>query len=131
VGHLKKPISTLELFKVSLKILNSSDTHYNSSQKKAQTVNEFTHLDKPSVEKFLKQHSKSVLPIFDKARATNDLNTIGAFASTLLLLAQEYEISLLVKFSQKLLEKIELFDIETITTMMQEYNTKIKRLQNL
>jgi len=131
VGHLKKPISTLELFKVSLKILNSSDTHYNSSQKKAQTVNEFAHLDKPSVEKFLKQHSKSVLPIFDKARATNDLNTIGAFASTLLLLAQEYRISLLVKFSQKLLEKIELFDIETITTMMQEYNTKIKRLQNL
>ncbi|MDF1884149.1 response regulator, partial [Sulfurimonas sp. SAG-AH-194-C21] len=88
VGHLKKPISKVELFKISLKILNSSQTLNSSSQKKGQTKNEFLHLDKKSVEQFLLHHAKSVRPLFTQASSTNDLSTIGSFASTLLPLAQ-------------------------------------------
>ncbi|MDQ7067426.1 MAG: ATP-binding protein, partial [Sulfurimonas sp.] len=131
VGHLKKPISNIELFKVSLKVLNSSQLTHSTAEKKLQTQNEFRGLDKQNIENFLHQHSKVLLPLFTKAIATNDLNSIAVFAKTLLPIAQKYKISFLAKFSQELLEKIELFEIETITTMMQEYKVKIKRLQNL
>ncbi|MDF1878675.1 response regulator [Sulfurimonas sp. SAG-AH-194-C20] len=131
VGHLKKPISKMELFKVSLKVLNSSPRQDGFSSKKIQNKNEFIHLDKKAVEEFLLNHNKHVLPHFNKAIATNDLDVMATFAQTLQHLAQEYKINILVEFSQELLQKIELFDIETINSMMLEYKGQIKRLQNL
>ncbi|MDF1876729.1 response regulator [Sulfurimonas sp. SAG-AH-194-L11] len=131
VGHLKKPISKIELFKLSLKVLNSSESYSSLSSRKAQRKNEFVDLDKKNVEQFLLHHAKHVLPLFSKAVATNDLNTITTFTQTLLPLAQEYKINILVTFAKELLQKIELFDIETINSMMLTYKTTIKRLQNL
>jgi len=131
VGHLKKPISKVELFKISLKVLNSSLLLDTSLEDEFQTINNFSHLDKKSLEQFLSHHSKDVIPLFTQAVATNDLNMIASFSKTLLSLAQQYQISSLVAFSQELLQKIELFDIETINTMLAEYKEKIKRLQNL
>ncbi|HIP19833.1 MAG TPA: response regulator [Sulfurimonas sp.] len=131
VGHLKKPISKVELFKISLKVLNSSLSLDSSLEDESQTISDFSHLDKKSLEQFLSHHSKDVTPLFTQAVATNDLNMIASFSKTLFSLAQQYKISSLVAFSQELLQKIELFEIDTINTMMAEYKEKIKRLQNL
>ncbi len=129
VGYLKKPISKVELFKISLKILNSWSK--GSTQTLSHSNDEFLHLDKSSVKKFLIEHTQAVEPLFIQAIATNDLNSIASFAKSLLCLSQKYKIDNFVDFSQELLKKIELFDIEIINSMMLEYKVKIKQLQNL
>ncbi len=131
VGHLQKPISRMELFKIALKVLNSSMKYTNNILASVNSTDEFSNITKEMAQKFLHKHAKKALPLFNKAISTNDLNTISSFVQELSLIASECKITALIDFANVLLEKIELFDIESINSMMREYKTKIKRLQNL
>jgi len=131
VGHLKKPISKVELFKISMKELNSAHIVKTRTDKTILVDDEFVGLDKKEVKEFLMIHTKDIIKLYKKAIATNDLNTIKLFSQELLRLATLKNIKPLEFFAKELLEHIEHFEIDEINSMMSEYKNKIKSLQNL
>ena len=131
IGHLKKPISRVELFKVAVKELNSAHIVTTREHEVILIDDEFDKLDKEDVKEFLVLHSKEVSKLYSKAIATNDLNAIKLFSEELLKLAVAKNINPLRSFSSQLLEYIDIFAIDEINTMMGEYKSKINRLQSL
>lgn len=134
IGHLKKPISKVELFKISLKALNNSEL---TKKQSATTANLSVtpiveeKIDLKILKVFLEEHDKRVKELYQQAILTNDLNTIKEFSKELFKLSYTHKIDSLMNFSKELLSKIELFDIDTINIMMQEYKSKIEKLRNL
>jgi len=131
VGHLKKPLSKVELFKIAIKILNTSNQMQNGVKSTLENTNEFSNMKREEIKEFLQLHSKGVAQLFLKAVATNDLNSMKVFAGELATLAKKYNITPLVSYAQTLIENIDNFDIEAINSMMGEYKTKIKRLKSI
>ncbi len=131
VGHLKKPLSKVELFKIAIKILNTSNQMQNGVESTLENTNEFSNMKREEIKEFLQLHSKGVAQLFLKAVATNDLNSMKVFAGELATLAKKYNITPLVSYAQTLIENIDNFDIEAINSMMGEYKTKIKRLKSI
>jgi DNA-binding NarL/FixJ family response regulator len=127
-GHLKKPLSKAELFKVSLHVLKEKDTQ--SHELISEEEDSFENLQRSQVERFFQLTSKDLNRLYDKALNTNDLETIRQFAEELLSVSLECAIEDMVKFADKLLVKIELFEIDAINSMMQQYKRKVSRLKN-
>lgn len=130
-GHLKRPISKVELFKLSIKELNSSPLSVIAQLKKTTHKTSVEPLSKEQVKSFLIEHKKEIVGLFQNAQASNDLNAIKLFAQKLLSLSKKIKIKMLVSYSEDLLEHIEHFEIDEINSMMNEYKSKIKSLQSL
>ena len=130
VGHIKKPIVLSELFKVSIKVLNSS-AYMDIIGQMSDKSDDLYSLDINKVEEFLSIQAKKIKPLHEKAVLTNDLNVMKQFCSELLSEAKNYGIVPLVEYANIFLEKIELFDIETINTLIKEYDMAIEKLQRL
>jgi len=131
VGHLKTPLSRLELFKTSINVLNSSYSLPKSKYTMPEEVNEFKEVNREQAKLFLQEYSKNLAQLFSKALATNDLNHMKIFSQELLQLATKHNISPLILYAKELLNSIENFDIDAIDSMMNIYKTKIRRLQSL
>jgi len=131
VGYLKKPISKTELFKISLKVLNSQFRVSLSNSMNEKSPKEISSSDILKYTKFLEVHAKGVSSLYTKALATNDLNAMKIFAQELLKLSTKYELKEYIAYAKELLGFIELFDIDAINRMMSEYKSKLKRTQNL
>jgi len=133
VGHLKKPISLVELFKVTLRVFNDdevSKVEEIDQIKEKRTVSDFTY-DTQDIVAFLGDISKEIAPLYGEADMTNDLASIEKFAKALKTCSQKHNIEEMKDFAENLLEKISLFDIDMINSMMQEYQEKIESLKNL
>ncbi len=128
VGHLKKPISKVALFQISLKILNNAKQFATKVVKPSAS---YQNIDMKSLGLFFMEHDKKIAELYEKASKTNDLNAITLFAKELFKLSYQLKITPLTEYSKELLSKIELFDIDTIHIMMQEYNSKIESLRKL
>jgi hypothetical protein len=128
-GHLMRPISFAELFKTTLKAV--SFTEKNESKDVSVIVkendNEISNLQK---EAFLKDVDDSLEKLYSEAYKTNDLESIEAFANALYTTAKKHNLSSFEDFGKTLIQKIELFDIDAMHSMMQEYSEKIKLLKN-
>lgn len=129
-GHLKKPVSVRELFKLTLSALNFKD---NSSQEELVHSRDDNRIEyKPEdIKEFLADVSKNVDPLYIIADKTNDLGNIEKFAKRLQLSSSQNNIKSMKTFSDELVKKIALFDIEAIQRMMKEYQEKIQSLKNL
>jgi len=127
VGHLLKPIVNTALFKIVLQTLHSEkfDTVKLTNDDAAED-----NFDKEKIMAFLDANEISLKKLYDKALATNDLNTIRKFAQELLQASSQFQIQELNNFSKMLLEKIELFEIDAISDMLKLYNSKIKRYKS-
>jgi CheY-like chemotaxis protein len=127
-GHLKKPLSKSELFKVSLHVLKEKDTQ--SHQLISDEEEDFENIQRSQAERFFQLTAKNLNRLYDKALNTNDLETIKLFAEELLSISLDCAIEDMVKFADKLLVKIELFEIDAINSMMQQYRRKVSRLKD-
>jgi len=130
IGHLKRPISKVELFKLSIKELNSSSQSTIKKIKKS-LKSSTTSVESGDIDSFLEEHQREVVNLYHSAQSTNDLNEIKLFAQKLLTLSKEKGVESLVEFASSLLEHIEHFEIDEINSMMIEYKSKIKSLQSL
>ena len=129
VGHMKKPISKMDLFKITLKLLNSK--HYLNNSKKENMQNDFFNsIDKQRAQDFSILLEKSVNVLYEDAKKTNDLANIKSFAKILLEVSQQYKMQVFVDFANELLEKIDLFDIGAISNLMDEYKQLLASLQS-
>ncbi len=130
-GHLKKPLSKIELFKVVLRLFNSSyDEQQVQPQQQVQQKDRFSNMDDAKLEMFASYAQKHLMPLYNQVMQTNDLEVTKKFASSLEMLAKKFEIVLFTDLSQKLLEKIELFDVDGIAKYMKSYKYFLHELQN-
>jgi len=130
-GHLMRPISLAELFKITLQAINyvargERKKELNHDLKEALLQN--SHIDR---EHFLEEEATIVNELYHHAYKTNDLKSIEKFAHTLLTTATKHHIKFFIDFANKLLQKIELFDIDAIHSMMKEYQQKRDLLKSL
>ena len=127
-GHLMKPVLLSELFKVTLQALNY-EKEENLFVKEVKTVTS-KQSDPEDILSFLNDLKKSVDPLYIEANMTNDLASIEIFAKALQECSKKHHIDEMQQFSEMLLEKITLFDIDVIHSMMKEYQEKIENLKN-
>lgn len=130
IGHLKKPILIGELFKLSIKVLNSS-AYMEIIEKMSDSEDDIDLLDINKVRAFLLLQAKTIKPLYEKALLTNDLNAMKKFSLELLSLSKKQGITPFIEYANLFLEKIDLFDIETINNLMKEYEPIVKKLQRL
>jgi polar amino acid transport system substrate-binding protein/two-component system sensor histidine kinase EvgS len=135
VGHLKKPLSKIELFKITLKILNSKNIFIDESgrveidsKNKNKPLN---NIDIEELEKFLYAQNSDLQKMYKEAVATNDLNIIKTFSKLLLELSLKYKIKSMSEYSKLLLSKIEEFEIEDINIMLNDYKDKILKFESI
>ena len=127
-GHLKKPLLKSELFKVSLQVLNATKGSANKLISEDEPT--FENLDRAQVKRFFTLALSQLNELYTQASTTNDLDTIKQFAEELLRISLECNIQELVQFANNLIEKINLFEIDAINTMLHEYRRKISQLKN-
>ena len=122
-GYLRKPVSKEELF-----IEVSKYIKYKSSD-----VSEVEEKISIPVEDDLKNFLDNLRPeielLYKEAIATNNISTITQFTKALLEQALRYKIEYMVDYSELLLEKIDAFEINTISKMLNEYESKIEKLK--
>jgi len=127
-GHLKKPILKSELFKVSLQVLNKTkDAQHNLI---SDEESNFEKLDKAQIECFFSLAPKKLNGLYNQASKTNDLETIKLFAEELLSLSLDCDIQELAQYADKLLLKINLYEIDAINKMLHQYRAKISQLKD-
>ncbi len=133
IGHLKKPLVKIELFKILLKILNSQVVVFEDSgdiivdNKDDDMIS--NNINPIQLKMFLHAQNNGLEKLYVEAIATNDLNAIKSFAIALLDLCVKYKIKSLINYSNLLLEKIDLFDIEAINIMLSDYKDKIAKFE--
>ena len=131
IGHLKKPLIKVELFRVVLKILNSQSVILDEDGG-LKVENKHEHLDKINLIQlkiFLHVQKLGLQDIYKEALSTNDLNTIKIFATELLELSIKHKLKDMIVYSELLLSKVELFEIDSINDMLIDYKEKIKKYE--
>ena len=131
VGHIMRPISVAELFKTTLKAVSFKEPLSMKKETTKQKQDLCMHLDTQQKEKFLFAIENHLETLYEEAYKTNDLESIRVFATALYETAKEHKVYEFEEFANILLEKIELFDIDAMHSMMQVYKEKITILKNL
>lgn len=129
-GHLKKPLLKSELFKIALQILNNVSEEEQKNFFIVEKEEDFKGVQKSQAEKFFKESSRRLESLYEEANRTNDLQTIESFAKELLMISKECNIEHFRVFAESLLSKVDLFEIDSINSMMQEYKQKISLLKD-
>ncbi len=124
-GYLRKPVSKEALYNEVSKFLTYKSLQ--ARKKELQTVHEVENLQQ--LQEFLKAVDTEVKTLYEQAVASNDLEVITSFAKLLHSKANEHQIKSMVNFSQTLLQRIEMFEIKSINTMLHEYEVLIVKYQ--
>jgi len=128
VGHLKKPISKAALFQLALKELNNSQQRVMLKDGMSLGEDAFSKFDQKLLENFIKNNVTEVNQLFIKAYKTKDLKSIELFSSELLRVSLREKVTPFSSFANELLEEIKLFNIDTINSMLKEYESRVKKI---
>lgn len=130
VGHMKKPIIRVDLFKTSLTLLNAE--YYNNKYNKKYSMQKqfFATLETEQAQKFFQVLKENVNNYYNLAQKTNDLTHAQLFAEALLKESKEFKMTLFIQFANELLGKITLFDIAALTDLMDQYKKLLQVLQS-
>ena len=122
-GYLRKPVSREELFKEMSKYVNYST---NSIREKEEDI---AIADTQDLRNFLDSLKPEVEMLYKEAKSTNNISIITDFSKALLALSLKYNIEYMVDYSELLLEKIDSFEINSISGMLNDYEHKIEALK--
>lgn len=123
-GYLRKPVSKNELFCEVAKYLPHTKMFFN--QEKNELLDDIDTIDK--LDEFLDEITHDVQDLFIEARKTNNLSSITMFANELLKVSIKYDITYMINYSQELLDKIDLFEIDAINDLLNKYQKNIEKL---
>jgi len=127
-GYLRKPVSRGELFKEVSKYIKyksnitkdvEEDISVSASISNAQGVIAFLNALEPEIEMLYKE-----------AKSTNNISVITDFSKALLALSLKHNVEYMVNYSELLLEKIDAFEINSISEMLKDYESKIEKLNS-
>ena len=128
VGHLLKPILKTALFKIALTTLNSQGTSVQEIENKGN--DEDNSLNRKNLEEFLTNYEENLDSLYKKAIKTNDLNAIRRFADATLEVSLVCGLKDISSFCEQLINKVDLFEIDSISDMLKLFESKIKRYKS-
>ncbi len=132
LGHLKKPISKVELFKITIKVLNTRE-EFLTKKNITEIEKKYNFIDDIDIEDlkvFLKAQDVILTKLYQEAVSTNDLKVIKVFSTSLLDLSLKYRNKNMIKYSKNLLQKVESFEIDEINSLLQSYKVRIEEFEN-
>ena len=124
-GYLRKPVSKKALLKEVSKFLS-----FKSSSVSVSKSDDVSIENTQSLINFLDSVEKEIEELYVEAIETNDINKIEEFSLKLKELASEHKINNIIKYSEELLEKVDSFDIDAISLMLDKYEIKIKDVKS-
>jgi signal transduction histidine kinase/CheY-like chemotaxis protein len=124
-GYLRKPVSKDELFAEVSKHLPHSKI-LNKIKKDDTKLDNLKNIDQ--IKEYLKEIDEKIEKLFIEVKATNDLSKIEEFANKLYILSKKYKIEFMEDYSKELLDKIDLFEIDSINNLLNTYHKNIERL---
>ena len=124
-GYLRKPVTKNELFKEVSRFLDYEDI---SSKKEKNTVLKIADIKELS--DFLNSVDVEVTELYEDAIRTNDLKLIEEFTTKLEELSLKHDIKYMLDYSELLQEKLDAFEINSISMMLQDYKKKIEELKS-
>ena len=124
-GYLRKPVSKSELFREISKYLTCSTIDIEEVKEEISITN------KEDLKTFLTHLEAEVTILHNESIKTNDLSKITEFSKTLLELSSKYNIDYMKSYSELLLEKIDSFEIDSISNMLNEYESRIEELSSI
>jgi len=126
-GYLRKPISKNELFK---EMTNYLEFNKNTVEEKEEIEEEIIIKNEKEFVEFFDILSTKLNANCEYAIATNDISIIKNFASSLLDLSIKYKVKYVTDYASLLLEKIDMFDINAISEILEEYKNLVKKLKS-
>ena len=123
-GYLRKPVSREELFKEVSKYVKYSTTITIEKEEENIRVT-----DTQELRNFLDSLEPEVEMLYEEAKSTNNISIITDFSKALLALSLKYNIEHMINYSELLLEKIDSFEINSISSMLNDYEHKIEALK--
>jgi signal transduction histidine kinase/CheY-like chemotaxis protein/membrane-bound lytic murein transglycosylase MltF len=124
-GYLRKPVSKKALLKEVSKFLSFKSSSNSTSRTDKVSVDNIQ-----SLISFVESVKENIEELYIEAIQTNDINKIENFASKLKEISSEYKINYIIKYSEELLEKVDSFDIDGISLMLEKYEIKIKDVKS-
>ncbi|WP_345979340.1 transporter substrate-binding domain-containing protein [Sulfurimonas sp. HSL3-2] len=122
-GYLRKPVSKNELYHEVSKFLK-----YIKKEVQPKVKEEIKVENLEELQIFLDALSPEIEELYVQAANNNDLEQISTFATALKELATKHNIQHMMEYSETLLEKIEMFEIEEISKMLGRYKKNIESL---
>ena len=103
--------------------------------KKTEKPDEFDHRNvqiKPDdLINAIKEVNASLLPKWEEINDTLILFSIEEFASEIKTFAQRYQLNFFENYAQKLIEEVELLDLDKIKSTLEEFPSLVQILTNL
>ena len=126
-GYLRKPVLRQELFSELGKFLAYDEVLYSVEEKKIL----LSETAQNSMGIILKTLNEEIRPLRDQVLRSNNINQTKELVAMLEALGTRYDVEPLLDFSKSLEEAIDLFDIQVIQTLLNEYNTLEKQLASI
>ncbi|MEA3371487.1 MAG: transporter substrate-binding domain-containing protein [Campylobacterota bacterium] len=125
-GYLRKPVSRGELFKeVSKYIKYKSDMTEDVEEDTSVSIN-----NAEEVITFLNALEPEIGILYKEAKSTNNISVITDFSKKLLALSLKHNVGYMIDYSELLLEKIDAFEINSISKMLEDYEGKLEKLSS-
>jgi len=125
-GYVRKPITRQELFDTLTTYIsfeNENEVQDIQEQKEEISIEEIVDLDD-----YISYINGDILQKYSEAMSKNDMSLITLFANSLLELSTKHNVSYMVKYSQDILEYVDAFDIDAMSSMLEKYEENIKKV---
>ncbi|MFW6248545.1 MAG: ATP-binding protein [Bacteroidota bacterium] len=132
-GVLFKPVRRNDLFAEISKHLKHqiADEQTKKTEKPAKFDPSSIQIKPGDLEKAIQEVNASLLPKWEEINDTLILFSIEEFAGDIKTFAQRYQLDFLEKYAQKLIEEVELLDLDKIKATLEEFPSFVNILTNL
>lgn len=122
-GYLRKPVSRTQLYSELKKFLPYKNTQMSLEKKEKIEVDNVEDL-----KHFLVAVEEKLMHQYKTVQTSNDIGLILKFVQELSVISQKYKIGYMQLYTQDLLDKIDIFEIQEIASGLKEFKKIIKEL---
>ena len=113
-GYLRKPVLKKDLYRQMSRFL----PHHLETKREEDETFLLSQKAKEHIETIRKRMEREILPLQEKAKKSKSISDVKTFLQALQKLAREYEIDVLLHYTEELNDAVESFDILTIEKML-------------
>lgn len=131
-GFLSKPMKRADLISLVSKFIKHKKIHKKAGQEESgELALELQKLRKQvNFNEIIKQIDNELNPLWEKAKRDELSDDIEHFSKKLKAMAEEYNIQILIKFADNLLDYLNSFDLEEMTKSLKRFPDIIKQIKN-
>jgi len=132
-GFLSKPMKRTDLISMVSKFIKHKKIRKKEKQLKSdgQEIQLRKLRNKENFDIIIQQIDNQLIPLWEKAKQDELSDDIEHFTKKLKLIAEEYNINILIIFANNLLDYLNSFDLEEMTKSLNRFPDIIKKIKNI